>query len=86
MANRVVTIYERTITQTVNNIEHIESTAYNGISVTRVYFQPTAKIELAIAQLASISQTIVRTLPPGIFPPLILSFDASSVPILQLAF
>jgi multidrug efflux pump subunit AcrB len=85
MANRVVTIYERTITQTVNNIEHIESTAYNGVSVTRVYFQPTASIDLAIAQLASISQTIVRTLPPGIFPPLILSFDASSVPIIQLA-
>jgi multidrug efflux pump subunit AcrB len=85
MSNRVVTIFERTITQTVNNIEHMESTAYNGVSVTRVYFQPTAKIELAIAQLASISQTIVRTLPPGIFPPLILAFDASSVPILQLA-
>ena len=85
MANRVVTIFERSITQTVNNIEHMESTAYNGVSVTRVYFQPTAKIELAIAQLASASQTILRTLPPGIFPPLILSFDASSVPILQLA-
>jgi multidrug efflux pump subunit AcrB len=85
MASRIVTIFERTITQTVNNIEHMESTAYNGVSVTRVYFQPTAKIELAIAQITSASQTILRTLPPGIFPPLVLSFDASSVPILQLA-
>ena len=85
MANRVVTIFERTITQTVNNIEHMESTAYNGVSVTRVYFQPIASIDLAIAQLTAVSQTLLRTLPPGIFPPLIVSFDASSVPIIQLA-
>ena len=85
MANRIVTIFERGITQTVNNIEHIESTAYNGVSVTRVYFQPGASIELAIAQITAFSQTQLRTLPPGIFPPLILAFDASSVPILQLA-
>jgi multidrug efflux pump subunit AcrB len=85
MANRIVTIFERGITQTVNNIEHIESTAYNGVSVTRVYFQPGASIDLAIAQITAFSQTQLRTLPPGIFPPLILAFDASSVPILQLA-
>ena len=85
MSDRIVTIFERAITTTVNNIEHMESTAYNGVSVTRVYFQPTAKIEMAIAQLTSISQTLLRTMPPGIFPPLILAFDASSVPILQLA-
>ena len=85
MANRIVTIFERGITQTVNNIEHIESTAYNGVSVTCVYFQPGASIDLAIAQITAFSQTQLRTLPPGIFPPLILAFDASSVPILQLA-
>jgi multidrug efflux pump subunit AcrB len=84
MADRVVTIFERAMTTTVNNIEHIESTAYNGVSVTRVYFQPLAKIEMAIAQITSLAQTILRPLPPGIFPPLILAFDASSVPIIQL--
>ena len=84
MADRVVTIFERAMTTTVNNIEHIESTAYNGVSVTRVYFQPAASIEMAIAQITSIVQTILRPLPPGIFSPLILAFDASSVPVLQL--
>src|SRR5258708_2655729 len=64
MANRIVTIFERGITQTVNNIEHIESTAYNGVSVTRVYFQPGASIDLAIAQITAFSQTQLRTLPP----------------------
>jgi len=85
MADRIVTIFERAITTTVNNIEHIESTAYNGVSVTRVYFQPTAQIDMAIAQITSLAQTILRPLPPGIFSPLILAFDASSVPVIQLA-
>jgi multidrug efflux pump subunit AcrB len=85
MADRIVTVSERGMTTTVNNIEHMESTTYNGVSVIRMFFQPTAKIELAIAQITALAQTLLRPLPPGTFPPLILSYDASSVPILQLA-
>ncbi len=85
MEKRVVTVCERAMTTTVNDIEHIESTSYSGVSVIRLYFQPTAKVELALSQVTSIVQTILRVLPPGIFPPIILKYDASSVPILQLA-
>jgi len=85
MADRVVTVDERAMTTTVNDIEHMESTSYNGVSVVRVFFQPAAKIEMAIAQMTAISQTILRPLPPGIFPPNIIKYDASSVPILQLS-
>src|SRR3954447_21080652 len=84
MEKRVVTFFERSLTTTVNDIEHIESQAYNGVSVTRVYFQPGAKVELALAQMTAIAQTILRPLPPGITPPSIIKYDASSVPILQL--
>ncbi|MGD0617634.1 MAG: efflux RND transporter permease subunit [Bryobacteraceae bacterium] len=85
MANRVVTVCERAMTTTVNDIEHIESTSYNGISVIRLYFQPNAKVEMAIAQVTSIVQTILRIMPPGIYPPSVIKYDASSVPILQLS-
>ena len=85
MEKRVVTVCERAMTTTVNDIEHIESTSYNGVAVIRLYFQPAAKVELALSQVTSIVQTILRVLPPGIFPPIILKYDASSVPILQLA-
>src|SRR5215468_323153 len=84
MEKRMVTIFERSLTTTVNDIEHIESQAYNGVSVTRVYFQPNAKVELALSQMTAIAQTILRPLPPGITPPSIIKYDASSVPILQL--
>ena len=84
MEKRVVTFFERSLTTTVNDIEHIESQSYNGVSVTRVYFQPNAKVELALAQMTAIAQTILRPLPPGITPPSIIKYDASSVPILQL--
>ncbi len=84
MEKRVVTFFERALTTTVNDIEHIESQSYNGVSVTRVYFQPKAKVELALAQLTAIAQTLLRPLPPGITPPSIIKYDASSVPILQL--
>jgi multidrug efflux pump subunit AcrB len=84
MAKRVVTICERALTTTVNDIQHMESRAYNGVSVIRVYFQPKVVVEMAIAQITSLVQTILRPLPPGIFPPLIIKYDASSVPILQL--
>ena len=84
MEKRVVTVCERAMTTTVNDIEHMESESYTGVSVIRVYFQPKAKVELALSQITSIVQTVLRALPPGIFPPAILKYDASSVPILQL--
>src|SRR5439155_17463876 len=84
MAERIVTIDERAMTTTVNNIEHMESTSYQGVSITRVFFQPGVKVEAAIAQITALSQTILRPLPPGIFPPGVVAYDASSVPILQL--
>jgi multidrug efflux pump subunit AcrB len=84
MANRIVTITERTLTTTVNDIEHIESQSLNGVAVVKVYFQPTVQIANAVAQLTAVSQTALRTLPVGTTPPLIIQFNASSVPILQL--
>lgn len=68
MAKRVVTICERALTTTVNDIQHMESRSYNGVSVIRVYFQPNVVVEMAIAQITSLVQTILRPLPPGIFP------------------
>jgi multidrug efflux pump subunit AcrB len=84
MANRIVTVSERAMTTTVNDIDHMESSSYNGNAVIKIYFRPNVKIDLAIAQVTSINQTIERVLPPGIFPPAIVKYDASSVPILQL--
>src|SRR6202166_1569725 len=84
MAKRVLTVSERAMTTTVNGIEHIESTAYNGVGLIRVYMQPGTNVDLAVAQVTAVSQTLLRTMPPGIFPPLIVQTDASSVPILQL--
>jgi multidrug efflux pump subunit AcrB len=84
MSKRVLTVTERAMTTTVNNIEHIESTAYNGVGLIRVYLQPSSSVDLALAQIVSVSQTLLRALPPGIFPPLVIQYDASSVPILQL--
>jgi multidrug efflux pump subunit AcrB len=84
MASRIVTISERAMTTTVNDIEHIESRSYTGVAVIRVYFQPTANVEMGISQVTSVSQTLLRSFPPGTFPPLIVKYDASSVPILQL--
>jgi multidrug efflux pump subunit AcrB len=72
------------MTTTVNDIEHIESQSYAGVSVTRVYFQPNAKVELALSQVTAICQTLLRIFPPGTTPPNIIKYDASSVPILQL--
>ena len=84
MAARVVTIFERAMTTSVNDIEHIESQSYSGVSVVRVYFHPRAKAEMAMAQITAMAQSITRGMPPGIFPPSILKYDASSVPVLQL--
>src|SRR5450432_816646 len=84
MEKRVVTICERGLTTTVNDIEHMESQSYQGVAVIRVFFQPNVKVELALAQITSITQTMLRVMPPGSFPPSIIKYDASSVPILQL--
>ena len=84
MEKRMVTIFERAMTTTVNDIEHIESQSYSGVSVVRVFFQPKVSIDMAVAQVTAISQTILRVVPPGTFPPNILKYDATSVPIIQL--
>src|SRR5580704_7450942 len=84
MEKRIVTIFERGMTTTVNDIEHIESQSYSGVAVIRVYLQPHARVDLAMSQISAMSQSILRGMPPGIFPPSILKYDASSVPILQL--
>lgn len=85
MAGRIVTVCERALSTTVNDIEHTSSESYQGVSVIRVFFQPTVKVELALSQITAVVQTILRILPPGTYPPNILKYDASSVPILQLA-
>src|ERR1017187_1807226 len=84
MANRVVTNFERGLTTSVNDIEHIESQSYNGVAVIRVYFYPGARIELAQAQVVANAQANLRGMPPGMFPPSILKYDISSVPVLQI--
>ncbi len=76
--------YERTLTTTVNDIEHIESQTMNGISVVKVYFQPNAQLPAALAQVTAISQTVLKSMPAGVTPPLVISYNASSVPVLQL--
>jgi CzcA family heavy metal efflux pump len=85
MALRIVTVSERGLTTTVNDIEHIESQSLNGMGVIKVFFHPNVKIDMAIAQITAICQASVRSLPPGITPPLIITYNASSVPILQLS-
>lgn len=84
MNDRIVSIFERSVTTTVNDIEHIESQALNGVSVTKIFFHPAVNIATANAQVTAIAQTQLRQLPPGITPPLILNYNASTVPILQL--
>src|ERR1044072_9210978 len=84
MEKRMVTIFERSMTTSVNDIEHIESESYNGVSVTRVYFQPNAKVEVALSQVTAIAQTLLRAFPAGTTPPSIIKYDASSAPVLQL--
>jgi multidrug efflux pump subunit AcrB len=85
MSGRIITPYERVLTTTVNDIDHIESTSLSGIGVVKIYFHPNADIRLANAQITAVSQTILKYLPQGATPPLILDYDASTVPILQLA-
>src|SRR5471032_418175 len=85
MSNRIVSIYERNLTATVNDIEHVESQSLRGIAVVKVFFQPGAKIDLAVAQVTASAQSQLRQLPVGTQPPFILTYNASTVPVLQLA-
>jgi multidrug efflux pump subunit AcrB len=81
---RITTVYERVLTTTVENIEHIESTTVNGTAIVKIYLQPNASIDRANAQVTAVSQTILRQLPAGSLPPLIVDYSASTVPVLQL--
>ena len=85
MSDRIVSVTERALTTTVDNIQHIESQSLYGIAVVKVFLQPTANIQQGIAQITAVSQTQLRQLPAGSTPPLILAYSASSVPVLQLA-
>src|SRR6202012_3215238 len=82
---RLTEPYEKALTSLVDNIEHIESTNYNGESVGKVFLQPNANLEMANSQVTAASQFMLRQLPPGTLPPEIINFSASSVPILQLS-
>ena len=85
MSGRVVYYYERQLSTTVNDIDHIESQSLNGIGVVKIFFRPGVDIRTATAQVTSVSQTVLKQMPPGITPPLILNYNASTVPILQMA-
>ena len=84
MASRIVTLSERSLTTTVNDIEHIESSSLYGIAVIKIYFQPGVNIANAVAQVTAIGQTQIRQMPAGTTPPLVIQYNASSVPIIQL--
>ena len=85
MSGRITTPFERSLTTTVNDIEHIVANSYNGFGIVKIFFQPNVDIRTANAQVTAISQTLLKQLPPGATPPLILNYSASTVPIIQLA-
>ncbi|MCB5190582.1 efflux RND transporter permease subunit [Methylobacillus arboreus] len=85
MSGRIMTTFQRSLTTTVNDIEHIEANSYAGFGVVKIFFHPGVNIATANAQVTAISQTMLRSLPTGTTPPLILNYNASTVPILQLA-
>jgi multidrug efflux pump subunit AcrB len=85
ISGRIVYFYERTLSTQVNDIEHIESQSVNGYGIVKIFFHPDVNLASAVAQVTAVSQTVLKYLPPGITPPYVLAYDASSVPILQLA-
>jgi len=85
MAGRITTPFQRALTTTVNDIEHITANSYNGVGIIKIFFQPNVDIRTANAQVTAIAQTMIKQLPPGATPPLILNYNASTVPILQIA-
>src|SRR5258708_38336006 len=82
MAGRITTPFEPALTTTVNNIEHIEANSYTGFGIIKIFFHPSVSISTANAQVTAIAQTLVKQMPPGATPPLILNYSASTVPIL----
>jgi multidrug efflux pump subunit AcrB len=84
MANRITQVNERSLTTTVNDIEHIESQSLPGIAILKVFLQPNANIQTAIAQTVAVEQAQLKQMPPGATPPLVLSYSASSIPVIQL--
>ena len=85
MAGRITTLYERVLTTTVNDIEHIEANSYTGFGIVKIFFQPGVNVATANAQVTAISQVVIKQMPTGTTPPLILNYSASTVPILQIA-
>jgi len=85
MTGRISTLFQRSLTTTVNDIEHIEANTYSGVSVVKIFFQPGVDIAVANAQVTAIAQGVVKQMPAGITPPLVLNYNAATVPILQLA-
>src|ERR1700719_3192787 len=85
MAGRITSPFQRALTTTVNDIEHIGANSYNGIGIIKIFFQPGVNIQTANAQVTAISQTLLKQMPPGATPPLILNYSASTVPIIQVA-
>ncbi len=85
MSGRMTTPFQRSLTTTVNDIQHIESTSYNGFGIIKVFFQPNVDIRTANAQVTAVAQTVLKQMPAGATPPLILNYNASTVPILQIA-
>ncbi len=86
VGSRMLAPYERFITTTVNDVEHIESVSMPGLGIVKIFFQPNVDIRLATAQVTSVSQSTIRQMPPGTLPPLVLNYSASTVPVVQLAF
>jgi multidrug efflux pump subunit AcrB len=84
MGNRITQAHERILTTTVSDIEHIESQSLGGIAIIKIFFQPNVNIQTAISQVVAVSQSVLRQMPPGITPPLIIKYTASSVPVIQL--
>src|SRR6266568_8408043 len=82
---RIVLINERLLTAAVNDIDHVESQSLSGVGVIRIYFRPGAKIEAAVAQVTATCQTMLKVMPPGITPPYVVRYSATSVPIVQIA-
>src|SRR3569832_620640 len=85
MAGRITTPFQRALTTTVNDIEHIVANSYTGVGIIKIFFQPNVDIRTANAQVTAIAQTMIKQLPPGATPPLILNYNASTVPIIQIA-
>ncbi|WP_038172360.1 efflux RND transporter permease subunit [Verrucomicrobium sp. BvORR106] len=83
---RILYIHERSLSATVNDIEHIESNSYNGVGIIKVFLRPGASVDAGVAQLTAVAQTILKQMPPGQTPPLVIRYNASTVPILQYAF